>query len=92
MTKRVDILVNYAGAREVRSVFELTSAESDCVIAINLSGPFHCAREAALRMRASGAGAVLLRHRHHASSMAAGAKKNGYTVGDGPSPLYVDNL
>ncbi|WP_321797513.1 SDR family oxidoreductase [Caballeronia sp. J97] len=59
LVDRIDILVNCAGVREVSSVFELSAAEWDRVIAINLSGPFYCAREAALRMRESRGGSIV---------------------------------
>lgn len=57
--ERIDILVNCAGVREVQTILDLQPREWDRVIAINLSGPFYCAREAALRMRASGGGAIV---------------------------------
>ncbi|MCC2658756.1 MAG: family oxidoreductase [Panacagrimonas sp.] len=50
----VDILVNNAGVREIRSALELEPEEWDRTIAINLSGPFYCAREAAKNMRRHG--------------------------------------
>ncbi len=51
LVDRVDILVNNAGVREIKNVFDLTPAEWDRVMAINLNGPYYCAREAAMRMR-----------------------------------------
>jgi 3-oxoacyl-[acyl-carrier protein] reductase len=56
---KFDVLVNSAGVREVKSVFELDPKEWQKVIAINLSGPFYCAREAAKRMRSTGGGAIV---------------------------------
>ncbi|MGC0055908.1 SDR family NAD(P)-dependent oxidoreductase (plasmid) [Brucella pituitosa] len=51
LTDHVDILVNNAGVREIKNVFDLPPAEWDRVMAINLNGPYYCAREAAIRMR-----------------------------------------
>lgn len=56
---RADILVNCAGVREVQTVLDLDPAEWDRVIAINLSGPFYCAKEAARRMIGLGGGAIV---------------------------------
>ena len=50
----IDILVNNAGVREIKNALELEPAEWDRTIAINLSGPFYCAREAARNMRQHG--------------------------------------
>ncbi|KSV87273.1 hypothetical protein N184_31490 [Sinorhizobium sp. GL28] len=51
LTDRIDILVNNAGVREIKSIFDLAPGEWDRVMAINLNGPYYCAREAAIRMR-----------------------------------------
>lgn len=56
---RLDILVNCAGVREVKSVIDLEAEEWDRVIAINLSGPFYCTKEAARRMRHTGGGSII---------------------------------
>lgn len=56
---QIDILVNCAGVREIKSIYDLEPPEWDRVIAINLSGPFYCAREAAKRMRNSGGGCIV---------------------------------
>jgi NAD(P)-dependent dehydrogenase (short-subunit alcohol dehydrogenase family) len=56
---KYDVLVNCAGVREVKNVFDLDPKEWQKVIAINLSGPFYCAREAAKRMRNTGGGAIV---------------------------------
>jgi NAD(P)-dependent dehydrogenase (short-subunit alcohol dehydrogenase family) len=47
----IHILVNNAGVREIKSALDLEPAEWDRTIAINLNGPFYCAREAAMNMR-----------------------------------------
>ena len=51
LVDRIDILVNNAGVREIKNVFDLPPAEWDRVMAINLNGPYYCAREVAIRMR-----------------------------------------
>jgi NAD(P)-dependent dehydrogenase (short-subunit alcohol dehydrogenase family) len=56
---KLDILVNNAGVREIKNAFDLSPEEWDRVIAINLSGPFYCAREAALWMRDTGGGTII---------------------------------
>lgn len=56
---QADILVTCAGVREVQTILDLDPAEWDRVIAINLSGPFYCAREAARRMIGRGGGAIV---------------------------------
>jgi NAD(P)-dependent dehydrogenase (short-subunit alcohol dehydrogenase family) len=56
---KFDILINSAGVREVKNVFDLEPAEWDKVIAINLSGPFYCSREAAKRLSKTGGGAIV---------------------------------
>jgi NAD(P)-dependent dehydrogenase (short-subunit alcohol dehydrogenase family) len=56
---KLDILVNNAGVREIKNVLDLSPEEWDRVIAINLSGPFYCAREAALWMRETGGGSIV---------------------------------
>jgi 3-oxoacyl-[acyl-carrier protein] reductase len=50
----LDILVNNAGIIRDRSLKKITLAEWDAVIAVNLSGAFHCLREAAPRIRPGG--------------------------------------
>jgi NAD(P)-dependent dehydrogenase (short-subunit alcohol dehydrogenase family) len=56
---KFDILINSAGVREVKNVFDLEPAEWQKVIAINLSGPFYCSREAAKRLSKTGGGAIV---------------------------------
>lgn len=55
---RLDVLVNNAGINVVRPALEVTPAEWQQVIAVNLTGAFLCARAAAARMR--GRGGVIL--------------------------------
>lgn len=57
---RVDILVNNAGVREIKTVLDLSPEEWDRVIAINLNGPFYCARAAGLMMRDQGDGGCII--------------------------------
>ena len=57
---RIDILINNAGIREIKSIFDLDPKDWDRVLAVNLSGPYYCAREAALRLRESGAGGAIV--------------------------------
>lgn len=52
-------LVNSAGIREIASVLELTPAEWERVLAVNLSGTFYCSQAAARQMLASGTGAIV---------------------------------
>ena len=56
---QVDILVNCAGVREVKTIYDLPPEEWLRVIDINLNGPYFCSREAALRMRKSGGGSIV---------------------------------
>ena len=57
--KHIDRLVNCAGVREVKTIYDLAPEEWLRVIDINLNGPYFCAREAALRMRTTGGGAIV---------------------------------
>jgi len=57
--KQIDILVNCAGVREVKKIYELSPEEWLRVIDINLNGPYFCAREAVLRMRQTGGGSIV---------------------------------
>jgi NAD(P)-dependent dehydrogenase (short-subunit alcohol dehydrogenase family) len=56
--RRIDILVANAGASIRRPALELTLAEWNQVLAVNLTGSFLCARAAAARMPAEG-GAIV---------------------------------
>jgi 3-oxoacyl-[acyl-carrier protein] reductase len=46
----VDILVNNAGIRPTRRVLEMSAADWDKVLAVNLNGTFYCCRAVAPRM------------------------------------------
>lgn len=54
-----DGLVNNAGVREINDVLSIDPADWDRVIAINLSGVFYCAQQAAKAMASSGGGAIV---------------------------------
>jgi NAD(P)-dependent dehydrogenase (short-subunit alcohol dehydrogenase family) len=55
----LDILINNAGIREVKTVYDIEPDEWDKVVSVNLNGVFYCAREAALRMRRKGGGSII---------------------------------
>ncbi|MDX6388734.1 MAG: hypothetical protein QOD85_2536 [Gaiellaceae bacterium] len=55
----LDVVVNAAGVSHPLALAELDAAAWDVSIGINLSGTFHVAREAGLRMSASGGGAIV---------------------------------
>jgi NAD(P)-dependent dehydrogenase (short-subunit alcohol dehydrogenase family) len=59
LTDRIDVLVNNAGIREVKTILELEPDEWDRVVGVNLNGAFYCSREAALRMQNSGGGSLI---------------------------------
>lgn len=56
---RVDILVNNAGARIIKGLTEHTLADWNQMLAINLTGPFLCARAAIPHMVAQGSGNII---------------------------------
>ncbi|GAB4262188.1 SDR family NAD(P)-dependent oxidoreductase [Thermincola ferriacetica] len=56
---RIEILINNAGVSRWKSPYEITVAEWDEIININLRGVFLCAREAAKVMRKHGGGAIV---------------------------------
>ncbi len=56
---RLDILVNNAGVQTWKPLLELTEAEWDHVLGINLKGAFLCARRAALCMKDTGGGSII---------------------------------
>jgi NAD(P)-dependent dehydrogenase (short-subunit alcohol dehydrogenase family) len=56
---RIDILVNCAGIREIRSALEITPEEWRAVIDVNLNGVFYWCQTAARRMRETGGGAIV---------------------------------
>ncbi len=55
----LDILVNAAGVREVKNIYDLPPDEFDRVIHINLCGTYYCCREAAIRLKKLGGGSIL---------------------------------
>jgi len=56
---RIDILLNGAGTAARKSVFELTLAEWNRVLAVNLTGTFLCSQAAARRMVGAGYGRII---------------------------------
>jgi NAD(P)-dependent dehydrogenase (short-subunit alcohol dehydrogenase family) len=56
---RVDILVNNAGLGARQPSEEISTATWEKVIAVNLTGPFRCAREAGRHMLQTGKGAIV---------------------------------
>lgn len=67
---RLDALINNAGIGSRGGVEHLTVEDWDRVLAVNLRGPFLCARAALPLMRAGGGG--------HIISIGSGAGKQGY--------------
>jgi glucose 1-dehydrogenase len=55
----IDVLVNNAGIQISRPSEDLSSAQFDKVLAVNLRGAFLCAREAIKRMLAGGGGSII---------------------------------
>ena len=74
---RIDILVNNAGIAIRKNAFDITAAEWDKVLDVNLRGLFLCARAAARRMKDHGGGAIV----NLASIM-------GFSGGLYPNPAY----
>ncbi len=56
---RLDILVNNAGFGRMAPIWEMTEAEWDSVIAVNLKGSFAMIRHAAAHFRAQGGGVIV---------------------------------
>jgi len=56
---RIDILFNNAGICAYASVDEMTDAEWDAMIGINLKGPFNVARRVVPHMKKQGAGVII---------------------------------
>jgi len=56
----VDLLVNNAGVESPWPLVDMPLAEWERVLAVNLTGPFLCAREVARGLRASQAGGVIV--------------------------------
>jgi NAD(P)-dependent dehydrogenase (short-subunit alcohol dehydrogenase family) len=57
--QRIDVLVNSAGIAIRKPALELSPAEWDRVMAVNVTGSFLCAREAARHMLPRGAGSII---------------------------------
>ncbi|MCX7960701.1 MAG: SDR family oxidoreductase [Burkholderiales bacterium] len=74
---RLDILVNNAGIAVRKTAFEISAAEWDRVLAVNLRGVFLCSRVAAREMRKTGGGSIV----NLASIM-------GFSGGLFPNPAY----
>jgi glucose 1-dehydrogenase len=70
----LDVLVNNAGIQLSRTSHELSSADFDKVLAVNLRGAFLCAREAIRRFLAAGTGGVIV----NVSSVHQRIPKPGY--------------
>lgn len=56
---RLDALVNNAGVQTWKPLLELTEAEWDHVLGVNLKGAFLCAQRAALSMKDTGGGSII---------------------------------
>lgn len=56
---RLDVLVNSAGVRQIGDALTLDAAEWNRVVAVNLSGTFFCAQQAALKMKVAGGGVII---------------------------------
>jgi NAD(P)-dependent dehydrogenase (short-subunit alcohol dehydrogenase family) len=56
----VDVLVNNAGIAVAKPLLEQTQEDWDSVLAVNLSGAFHVAQEAARRMKETGRGGSIV--------------------------------
>jgi NAD(P)-dependent dehydrogenase (short-subunit alcohol dehydrogenase family) len=56
---RIDVLVNNAGIPMVRDSLELTLAEWQAALDLNLTAPFLCSQRAASRMREAGRGVIV---------------------------------
>lgn len=57
--KRLDVLVNNAGSRCVKPFLEHTEADWNTMIAVNLNGPFLCAKAAVPHMIRAGGGSIV---------------------------------
>ena len=57
--ERVDILVNNAGSRIIKGFMQHTEDDWDKMIAVNLSGPFHCSQAFVPSMVGSGGGSII---------------------------------
>ncbi len=55
----IDVLINNAGQVRDRTLFKMSDADFDEVIAVHLRGTFVCSRQAAIAMRTQGAGHII---------------------------------
>lgn len=55
----IDVLINNAGQVRDRTLFKMSDADFDEIIAVHLRGSFMCSRQAAIAMRAQGAGHII---------------------------------
>jgi len=55
----VEVLINNAGISPFKPMFELTAAEFDRVLSVNLRGTFLCSKRAAISMRRTGKGSII---------------------------------
>ncbi|HEV2471476.1 MAG TPA: glucose 1-dehydrogenase [Chthonomonadales bacterium] len=56
---RLDVLVNSAGTTRKTDSLELSLDEWSYILAVNLTGTFHCCQEAGRRMRGQGSGSII---------------------------------
>jgi len=56
---RIDVLFNNAGVNRRNTSFDLTVADWNAVVAVNMTGMFLCARAAARHMRDGGGGRIV---------------------------------
>lgn len=55
----VNVLINNAGIREIKTIVDLSPPEWDKVVGVNLNGVYYCAHEAAKQMREAGRGNIV---------------------------------
>ena len=78
----LDILVNNAGIRTYKPVADLEPAAWDRMLAVNLSGPFYCSREALRFFRPQGRGDIVhISSLSSTSAFAGGAAYNASKAG-----------
>ena len=57
---RLDVLINNAGVENYHAAEEMPIAEWQHILQVNLTAPFQCSQQAALRMKASQRGGVII--------------------------------